>query len=142
MLTGMKHLHSTLAIILLLALVVAIVITLINYFGSKPYNRKIALLGLISAHLQLVIGFVLYFTSPLGLSAFSGENMKNGLSRLYFLEHPLMMLIAIVLITIGYSKSKRATDNFTANKTVLIFYILGLIAILSRIPWSTWSLLA
>jgi len=142
MLTGMKHLHSTLAIILLLALVVAIVITLINYFGSKPYNRKIALLGLISAHLQLVIGFVLYFTSPLGLSAFSGENMKNSLSRLYFLEHPLTMLIAIVLITIGYSKSKRATDNFTANKTVLIFYVLGLIAILSRIPWSTWSLFA
>ena len=142
MLTGMKHLHSTLAIILLLALVFAIIITLINYFGSKPYNRKIALLGLISAHLQLVVGFVLYFTSPLGVSAFSGENMKNSLSRLYFLEHPLTMLIGIVLITIGYSKSKRATDNFTANKTVLIFYILGLIAIASRIPWSTWSLLA
>lgn len=142
MLTGMKHLHSTLAIILLLALVVAIVITLINYFGSKPYNRKIALLGLISAHLQLVIGLVLYFTSPLGLEAFSGANMKNSLSRLYFLEHPLMMILAIVLITIGYSKAKRAKEDYQANKTVMIFYILGLILVLSRIPWSTWSILA
>lgn len=142
MLTGMKHLHSTLAIILLLALVVAIVITLANYLGKKQYNRKIALLGLISAHLQFVVGLVIYFVSPLGIQAFSGENMKNSLSRLYFLEHPLMMLIAIILITAGYSKAKRQVDAQKANKTVLIFYIIGLILILSRIPWSTWSILA
>ena len=142
MLTGMKHLHSTLAIILLLALVVAIIITLANYAGNKPYNRKIALLGLISAHLQLVIGFVLYFVSPLGLQSFSGANMSNSLSRLYFLEHPIMMILGIVLITIGYSKAKRLTDAKKANKTVLIFYIIGLIFVLSRIPWSTWSIFA
>ncbi|MVZ67638.1 hypothetical protein GQF61_17465 [Sphingobacterium sp. DK4209] len=137
----MKHLHSTLAVVLLIALIIAIVITLVNYAGNKAYNRKIALIGLISAHLQLVIGAVLYFTSPLGLSSFSGENMKNSLSRLYFLEHPLMMIIAIVLITMGYSKAKKIADAKKANQTVLIFYILGLIFILSRIPWSTWSIL-
>ena len=142
MLTGMKHLHSTLAIILLLALVVAIVITLANYAGKKPYNRKIALIGLIAAHMQLLVGLIMYFVSPLGIQAFSGENMKNSLSRLYFLEHPLMMIIAIVLITMGYSKSKKLADAQKANKTVLIFYIIGLIFILSRIPWATWSLFA
>jgi heme A synthase len=137
----MKHLHSTLAIVLLLALVVAIIITLANYAGNKPYNRKIALIGLISAHLQLVIGLVLYFVSPLGIQSFSGENMGNILSRLYFIEHPLMMILAIVLITVCYSKSKKMTDSHKANKTVLIFYIIGLIFVLSRIPWNTWSLL-
>ncbi len=141
MLTGMKHLHSTLAIVLLLALVVAIVITLVNYAGNKPYNRKIALLGLISAHLQLVVGLLIYFISPLGIQSFSGANMKISLSRLYFLEHPLMMLLGIILITVGYSKAKRLADGKKANKTVLLFYIIGLIFILSRIPWSTWSLL-
>lgn len=140
MLTGMKHLHSTLAIVLLLALVIAIILTARNYFGSKPYNRKIALIGLISAHLQLVIGLVIYFTSPLGLESFSGANMSNSLSRLYFLEHPLMMLIGIVLITIGYSKAKKATEDYSANKTVFIMYSIALIVILSRIPWSTWSI--
>lgn len=142
MLTGMKHLHSTLAIILLLALVVTIVITLVNYLGKKPYNRKIALLGLVSAHLQFVVGVVIYFVSPLGIQSFSGENMGNSLSRLYFLEHPLMMLIGIILITVGYSKAKRLIDAQKANKTVLIFYIIGLILILFRIPWSTWSIFA
>ncbi|PRD48702.1 hypothetical protein [Sphingobacterium haloxyli] len=137
----MRHLHSTLAIILLLALVVAIVITLANYLGKKTYNRKIALLGLISAHLQFVVGLIIYFVSPLGIQSFSGENMKNSLSRLYFLEHPLMMLLAIILITIGYSKAKKQADSQKANRTVLVFYVIGLIFILSRIPWSTWSIL-
>jgi hypothetical protein len=46
----MLHLHSTIAIVLLLALVISIVITLSNYLGNKPYNRKIALLGFIASH--------------------------------------------------------------------------------------------
>ena|SRR5690606_39204688 len=141
MLTGMKHLHSTLAIVLLLALVVTIIITWVNYAGNKPYNRKIALLGLISAHLQFVIGLILYFISPLGLESFSGENMSNSLSRLYFLEHPLLMLLSIILITVGYSKAKKLADPRKANRTVLIFYTIGLIFVLSRIPWTTWSIL-
>lgn len=137
----MKHLHSTIAVVLLIALVISIVVTLINYLKSKPYNRKIALVGFISAHLQLLIGLVIYFTSPLGFSSFSSANMKNSLSRLYFLEHPMMMLIAIIVITIGYSKAKKATEDWKANQTVLIFYLIALVLILSRIPWSTWSLL-
>ncbi|MCY4780223.1 hypothetical protein ORI89_11215 [Sphingobacterium sp. UT-1RO-CII-1] len=138
----MKHLHSTLAIVLLIALVISIIVTLMNYLNNKPYNRKIALIGFISSHLQLLIGLIIYFVSPLGIQAFSGENMKNSLSRLYFLEHPLMMIIAIILITIGYSKAKKITDAKKANQTVLIMYTIGLILILSRIPWSTWSILA
>ena len=138
----MKHLHSTLAVVLLLALVIAIVITLVNYAGNKPYNRKIALIGLIAAHIQLLLGLILYFTSPLGLASFSGENMGISDLRLMFLEHPLINIIGIVLITMGYSKAKKIADSKKANKTVLIFYVLGLLLILSRIPWSSWSLLA
>ncbi|MFD1768136.1 hypothetical protein [Sphingobacterium suaedae] len=138
----MKHLHSTIAIVLLLTLVIAIVITLGNLLGKKPYNRKVALIGFISAHVQLLIGLILYFVSPLGIQSFSAENMKNSLSRLYFLEHPLIMIIAIVLITIGYSKAKKSNDALKSNRTVVIFYVIGLLLILSRIPWSTWSLFA
>jgi len=139
MLTGMKHLHSTLAIILLIGLIVAIIITAANYFSSKPYNRKIALIGLISAHLQLVVGLIYFFT--LGFqNMFSAGMMKDSILRFKIIEHPLTMLIAIILITIGYSKAKRATEDYLANRTVFIFYTIGLIFILSRIPWSTWSI--
>src|SRR5690606_21996158 len=137
MLTGMKHLHSTIAIVLLLALVISIVITIVNLLGKKPYNRKISLSGFISAHIQFLIGLVLYFISPFGAQSFSAQDMQNRLSRVYFLEHPLMMLLAIVLITIGYSKAKKATCAQKATRTVAVFYLIGLLLILSRIPWPT-----
>ncbi len=140
MLTGMKHLHSTLAVILLIGLIIAIIITAANYFKSKPYNRKIALIGLICAHLQLVIGIVYFFTMGFH-HMFSSGVMKDTLLRFKVIEHPLTMLIAIILITVGYSKAKKATEDYLANRTVFIFYTIGLILVLSRIPWSTWSIL-
>lgn len=139
MLTGMKHLHSTLAIILLIALVISIVITTANYFKAKPYNRKVALIGFISAHLQLLIGLVYFFTLKYH-TMFSAGVMKSAELRFKVIEHPLTMLIAIVLITIGYSKAKKAKESYAANRTVFIMYTIGLILILSRIPWSTWSI--
>jgi len=51
------------------------------------------------------------------------------------------MIIAIVLITVGYSKAKRAVADYAANKIVFILYTIALILILSRIPWSTWSVI-
>lgn len=140
MLTGMKHLHSTLAVILLLALVISIVITAINYFGSKPYNRKIALIGLISAHLQLLVGIIYYYS--LGyFSMFSSGVMKDPTLRFKLIEHPLTMIIGIILITVGYSKAKKAPADYASNKIVFITYTIALIVILSRIPWSSWSII-
>lgn len=141
MYTGLQHAHSGLAYLLLAALIFAIVYNLIGFMGNKPFtegNRKIALIGLISAHIQLLIGLVLYFVSPNGLSNFSGANMKDSTARLYMLEHPLMMILAIILITVGYSKAKKLQDSNQKYKKTLIFFTLGLILILSRIPWSAW----
>lgn len=140
MLTGMKHLHSTLAIILLIALLVSIIITISNLASNKPYNRKIALIGLISAHLQLVIGVIYYFVMKFP-SMISGAAMKDSVLRFKVIEHPLTMIIAIILITMGYSKSKKLIDASKANKTVATFYIIALILVLVRIPWDTWSIL-
>lgn len=138
MYTGFKHLHSTLAYVLLAGLLISILYVLFAYLQNKGYNRKMALLGLICAHLQFVVGLVIYFISPLGIKAASGEAMKISTSRLYFLEHPLMMLVAIVLITVGYSRAKRLTVAKKQNGTVLAFYLIALILILSRIPWQVW----
>ncbi|MFN6944644.1 MAG: hypothetical protein ACK4ND_06830 [Cytophagaceae bacterium] len=139
--TALRHLHSTMAYILLAALLVSILITFFAYLKKKPFtegNRKIALIGFISAHLQFLIGLIIYFASPLGVSNFSGENMKNSLARLYMLEHPLTMIVAIALITIGYIKAKKASVDIVKYNKILLFYTLGLILILTRIPWMVW----
>lgn len=138
MYTGIKHLHSTLAYVLLACLIISILYVLFAYLQNKQYNRKMALLGLISAHLQLVVGLIAYFVSPYGIKNASGAAMKDGIARLYFLEHPLIMLVAIVLITIGYSRAKRLPTPKKQNGSVLAFYLVGLVLILSRIPWHAW----
>lgn len=140
MLTGFQHLHSTLAVVLLLGLIVSIGVTFANFSGNKPYNRKIALLGLITSHLQLIVGLVYFFALGHHTKFVSGL-MQNADLRFKVVEHPLMMLLAVILITVGYSRAKRMTDAKQANKTVLIFYIIGLIFVLSRLPWSTWTLI-
>ncbi|MDZ7757046.1 cytochrome B [Rhodohalobacter sp.] len=141
MYTGLKHLHSYLAYLLLAALVFSIIYVIIQFVGKKSFTekvRKVTLIGFIATHLQLLIGLVLYVISPVGLSNFSGEAMSESLSRLYILEHPLTMLIAIVLVSVGYIKAKKPGDDARRFRTVIIYYGLGLILMLSRIPWSEW----
>ncbi|WP_143087835.1 hypothetical protein [Chitinophaga sp. YR627] len=99
-------------------------------------SRIFSLIALVSVHSQMVISIVIYCLSPLGIFNFSGAMTKNTTTRLIGLEHPLAMITAIVLITIGYSKSKRATDVRVKFKHIAIFYSIALALILLRIPWS------
>lgn len=131
--------HSGWAYLVLLILVVAVVNALLGLFSKKEFttkDRKIALFALIFTHIQLVIGLIAYFVSPLGLASFG--QMSDKALRLTSLEHPLINIIAIVLITIGWSKHKKLTDATAKFKTFAVFYGLGLLLILSRIPWSLW----
>ena len=141
MYTGLQHLHSGLAYLVLAILALVFIYVLYSFVSKKPFTEKVrksALVGLIVSHLQLLVGLVLYFISPVGISNFSGEAMGDSMARLYMLEHPLTMIIAIILITVGYSKAKKKGDNATRYKTILIYYGLGLFLILLRIPWSAW----
>ena len=131
--------HSGWAYLALLLLVFAVVNSLMGMSSKKEFtakDRKIALFGLIGAHIQLLVGLILYFLSPLGL-ALLGE-MKDADARLTSLEHPLINIIAIVLITIGWSKHKKAENCSAKFKSIAVFYGIGLLLILSRIPWKLW----
>ena len=67
-----------------------------------------------------------------------GETMKNSELRKVLVEHPLVGIIAITLITIGFSKHKKKTTDAAKFKTIAVFYSIALLLILSRIPWSNW----
>lgn len=130
--------HSGWAYLALLLLVVAVVNSAIGFSSKKEFtvkDRKISLFGLIATHIQLVVGLILYFVSPLGLAGF---NMKDAALRLTSMEHPLINIIAIVLITIGWSKHKRQSDSSAKFKSILVGFGIGLLLILSRIPWTSW----
>jgi hypothetical protein len=131
--------HSGWAYLALLLLVIAVVNALIGLVSKQEFtakDRKIAIFGLIGTHTQLLIGLILYFVSPLGLESLG--QMSDKMLRLTSLEHPLINIIAITLITIGWSKHKKLTTSESKFKTFAIFYGLGLLLVLSRIPWSLW----
>lgn len=131
--------HSGWAYLALLLLVVAVVNAFIGLASKKEFtakDRKIAIFGLIGIHTQLLIGLILYFVSPVGFTSLG--QMSDKMLRLTSLEHPLINIIAIVLITIGWSKHKKLTTSESKFKTFSIFYGLGLVLVLSRIPWSLW----
>jgi hypothetical protein len=88
-----------------------------------------------------LIGLLLYFVSP-RLSLFGelgmGEIMGNSMNRLYLIEHPLINIIAVALITMGYSKQKKKLTSGSKFKVIAIFYTIALVLFLSRIPWDSW----
>ena len=122
-----KYLHSGFRYIVLILILVAIVQAFLGWLGKKDYtegNRKINLFALISAHTQFLIGLVLQFGS---------DTMKDAVTRYWTVEHITGMLIAIALITIGYSKSKKAALPLAKQKTVAIFYTIAVVVIVSVI---------
>lgn len=131
--------HSGWAYLALLVLVIAVVNSVTGLVSKKEFtakDRKIAIFGLIGIHTQLLVGLILYFVSPLGFASLG--QMSDKMLRLTSMEHPLINIIAITLITIGWSKHKKLTTSESKFKTFTIFYGLGLVLILSRIPWSMW----
>ena len=140
MLTGLLHVHSLLRYVLLVLLLISIVKAYGGWGGKKSYSpgdRKLALFTVISAHLQLVIGLVLYFISPnvkVALANMS-EAMKNPELRFWAVEHIAMMLIAIILITIGSVRAKKAATDEGKHKQISIFFLLALLVIFIAIPW-------
>jgi len=132
----LKQLHSGFRYIVFILFVLALVQALIGLFGKKPYtngNRKINLFALISAHTQLLIGLILYFVSPLVQLNNMGAAMKDTVVRYWTVEHGVMMIFAIVLITVGHSKSKKALDGINKHRAIAMYYGLAILVILVAI---------
>ncbi|HXJ98985.1 MAG TPA: hypothetical protein VNJ50_09070 [Gelidibacter sp.] len=139
-----KMLHSLWAYLTLLLIVIAALNALFKFFGNKefhPIDFRISLFTLIVTHIQLLLGLVLFFAADY-LSLFSelgmGGIMKNSILRSNIVEHPLMMIIAVILITVGYSKHKKKLTSKPKFKVLAIFYTLALVCVLAKIPWNTW----
>jgi len=129
------------AYIVLAFIFIVIVIALLGMIQGKPITssaKRLARWALIATHLQFVFGLVIYFLSPMGFSALSSAAMSDSFLRLYTIEHPLMMLLGVAVITIGHGRMKRQFDDVRKNTTLFVFYLIGLILILVRIPWAAW----
>ncbi len=139
-----QTIHSYWAYLILVVLTLAVLKSFFGYFANKDYDAnafRVSLLTLIVSHIQLLIGILLYFSSArFGLWSDLGlvEVMKNADLRLYLIEHPIINILAVVLITMGYSKHKKKLVSKPKYKTIAFFYSIALVLIISRIPWNVW----
>ena len=139
-----QSLHSYLAYVALAVLFLAVANAISGLISRRIFNMgrdlRLSLFALILCHIQLLVGLLLYFISPNGFSALQDFGM-GGLSsaaRLLAVEHPSVNILAIVFITIGWSRHKKFMEGDKKFKSIAIFYGLGLVLILSRIPWGQW----
>lgn len=132
---GLLHAHSGLRWVALVLILVALIQALSNLSNSAP-NRtknKMALFAFIFSHIQLLLGLALFFISP--KVKFGSGMMTNKVLRFFTIEHSLVMIIAILLITVGYSSAKKSLTVGAANKKIALYFGIALILILIRIPW-------
>ncbi|WMW77924.1 hypothetical protein RF683_00330 [Flavobacterium sp. 20NA77.7] len=131
--------HSTIAYAVLALLLVSTINAFMGISAKRNFTKKdrsLALVALIFSHIQLVVGLALWFNSPVGKAALG--QMSNPALRLTAMEHPLINIIALVLITIGWSKHKKEESSNGKFKKIAYLYAIGLVLILSRIPWNLW----
>ncbi len=133
-------LHSWLRWFFLLAIVITLYRAYTGWLGKKPFIKSDNTLRVVTAslaHLQLLVGVVLYFVSPL-IQSFMQDfpaSMKDRVVRYFGMEHNVMMLIAIVVLTIGSARAKRKGEDLAKFKTIAIWFTIALVIILFAIPW-------
>ena len=89
------------------------------------------------AHIQLVIGIVLYTQSPIIKYYWANPKDANRPTDAVFfgLVHMVLMLTALILITIGSALAKRKQTDNEKFKTILLWFSISLVIIFIAIPW-------
>ncbi len=137
------HIHSVTPYLFLVLMIVVLALAMqrLKKNNYTIVQRSLGLIVMALAHVQLLFGLMLLAFGDYARAAFGqgmGVVMKDVEIRLRLIEHPLTMLIAAALLTIGYSRAKRAQSANAKNRNILIFYAIGLVLILIRLPYAAW----
>ena len=127
---------------ILLLLVIAIVKSFVGMTGNRPFtngDKRVALFLMIAAHITLLIGLYQWLAGRYGILTTSlpegTKLMADKFWRFYWVEHPVGMILAVALITIGRAQTKKNFLDVVKHKRAFWFYLLALIIILATIPW-------
>lgn len=122
---------------MLFALIASIIRGLRGWISTQPFTKtdeKLSVWLMIMAHTQLLLGFTLYFVSPVVI--FSSASMKDSVTRYWLVEHVFTMVLAIVLITLARITTKKLTDDVAKHKRIFLYNIIALGLILMAISMS------
>ena len=142
MATGLVHLHNVLRWIILILLLISIAKAYSGWKGKKTFSagdKKVWLFTMTAAHITFLLGLAQLFFGRYGIVTSSlpeGTSlMKNKFYRFFWIEHPLIMIISVALITVGYGMSKKNVPDEVKYRKAFIYFLVALIFILIGIPW-------
>ncbi|UYQ91137.1 hypothetical protein MKQ68_13645 [Chitinophaga horti] len=133
-------LHSINRWLVLISLLAAIAAAANGYLAKRKFSGMDNTLRHVTAtiaHIQLMLGSVLYFFSPivkLNSSAITDSTIARD-HTFFSLIHAGLMIVAAVVITIGSAMAKRVELDQQKYKTILTWFSIGLLIILVAIPW-------
>ena len=137
---GMLHLHSVLRWVILILLLVAIYKSFVDRRKAfTPGHKKTGLILMICCDVMLLLGIYQWVTGIWGLKSIQangfGTVMKSAVHRFFAIEHTTAMIIAIILVHVGYNYSKKNIPDSLKHKRTLLYFGLALLIILISIPW-------
>lgn len=140
--TGLVHLHNLLRWVILILLLVSIFKSYTGWKSGRqfvPGDKKIWLFTMIASHITLLLGLYQWTFGRIGMFstdyASVGAIMKDKVSRFFLVEHPTLMILAIVFITLGHGMAKKAVADEVKYKKAFRYFIIALILILAVVPW-------
>jgi len=143
---AMVLLHSYLRWLLLVLLLASIIKSYSGMSYKKTLSaadKKLWLFTMISAHTTLLVGLYLIFFGRYGVFTYKlppeTKVMKDSFLRFFWVEHPVMMIIAIALITVGRGQAKKSIPDAVKYKKAFWFFLIALLVILAAIPWPAYK---
>lgn len=140
--TGLLHLHNLLRWVILLLLLVSVIVAFTGWTSKRafrPGDKRIWMFTLIFSHIMLVVGLYQWLAGRYGILTTKlpeGTSlMKSKFYRFFWVEHPIFMILAIVLITLAYRMSKKPLPSPTKYKRAFWLFAIALLMILLAVPW-------
>ncbi len=129
--------HSVLRYLIVLLMIVSLIIAFSGWFGNRKFidrHRKWHFTTQMALNLQLIVGLLAYFLKGYH-HMFSNIANLPEMARFYAMEHLSAMIIAVVLINIGYHRALKANNDRSKHMRVAIFFAIGFLMIMAMIPW-------
>lgn len=124
--------HTSLRWFVLLTLILIVIFSIIDKKSLKTKNLNLStLIAVIAVDIQFILGLLLYaIYSPKTQIAFDnfGGAMKNSDLRSVAIEHPVLMILALIFVHIGRKKFKTTAIERKHHKT-MIFFLVALVLV-------------
>jgi hypothetical protein len=136
---GLLHLHNFMRWVVLLFALLTLIRSMMGMTSNTAFtsgDRKTAMFLMIGADIQLLLGLALYYLKGwFTVLTSGGDLMSNKVNRFFAVEHLAGMLIAIILIHIGYAAAKKNIADRAKHKKLFWFTLIAILVIIATIPW-------